>query len=124
MRWPVIVLLILNLTLVAQGCRPSARSHRSYDQIREMVAGKTTFEVERILGKPDLREAVLDDQRWVWWNYTFLDGDQYAPEVRGQVVHLEITFQNPHGPGARLPLTTWRVNGPMSVSYSRPNRSL
>jgi hypothetical protein len=108
--------MLLILGVVA--CRPGARSSQSYDQIRELVAGRTSTEVERLLGKPDLRETVLDDQRWVWWNYTFLDGDQYAPEIRGQVVHLEITFQAPPTPGAEA-----RVGGPLSVSYSKPSRS-
>jgi len=106
------------LILWTVACRPSARSSQSYDQIRELVTGRTAAEVERLLGKPDLRETVLDDQRWVWWNYTFLDGDQYAPEIRGQVVHLEITFQAPPTPRADA-----RVRGPLSVSYSKPSRS-
>lgn len=114
-------LLILSLVLAVQACRPSARSAHSFDQIRELVAGKTAGEVERILGRPDVRETVLDDQRWIWWNYTFLDGDQYAPEIRGQVVHLEIILQNPQGPGAPVPLAEWRVDGALSVSYSKPS---
>jgi hypothetical protein len=114
-------LLILCLVLAAQACKPSARSARSFDQIRELVAGRTAAEVEQLLGEPDLRETVLDDQRWIWWSYTFLDGDQYAPEIRGQVVHLEIIFQRPQGPGAGVPLAQWRVNGALSVSYSKPS---
>jgi hypothetical protein len=114
-------LLILGLALAVQAYQPSARSPRSYDQIRELVAGKTAGEVERILGRPDVRETVLDDQRWIWWSYTFLDGDQYAPEIRGQVVHLEIILQNPQGPGAAVPLAEWRVEGALSVSYSKPS---
>jgi hypothetical protein len=113
-----LILLLLSFLLATLACRPSARSSQSYDQIRELVAGKTATEVERLLGKPDLRETVLDDQRWVWWNYTFLDGDQYAPEIRGQVVHLEITFQKPPTPDADA-----RVGGPLSVSYSKLSRS-
>lgn len=110
------ILLLMLLAFLA--CGTSPRSHRSYDQIRDLVAGKTATEVEQLLGKPDLRETVLDDQRWIWWNYTFLDGDQYAPEIRGQVVHLEITFQNPSTPGADV-----RVGSSLSVSYSKPSRS-
>jgi hypothetical protein len=110
-------LLLLSVLAGLLACRPGARSSQSYDQIRELVTGRTATEVERLLGKPDLRETVLDDQRWVWWNYTFLDGDQYAPEIRGQVVHLEITFQAPPTPGVDA-----RV-GPLSVSYSKPSRS-
>jgi hypothetical protein len=110
----IIYLLILSLGLTSQGCRPSAKSQRSFDQIRELVQDRTASEVEKILGKPDMQEAVLDEQRWVWWNYTFLDGDQYAPEVRGQVVHLEILFRSSSS-SAGL-----RVAGPLAVSYSRP----
>jgi hypothetical protein len=107
-RWIVLALLVL----LVPGCRPSARSHRSYDEIRDLVAGRTAAEVERLLGPPDVRQSVLDDQRWVWWSYTVLDGPQYAPEVRGQLVHLEITFQKT--------ATEWRVSGPLAVSYSLP----
>lgn len=110
----IAALLILGLGLTSQGCRPSAKSQRSFDQIRELVQDRTAVEVEKLLGKPDVREAVLDEQRWVWWNYTFLDGDQYAPEVRGQVVHLEILFRSSSS-SARL-----RVAGPLAVSYSKP----
>ncbi len=116
-------LLILSLLLCLASCRPTARSQQSYDQIRRLVAGKDAAEVERLLGEPDLRSAVLGDSRWVWWNYTFLDGEQYAPEIRGQIVHLEITFQNPQGPGAPVPLAQWRVDGPLAVSYSKPSPS-
>jgi hypothetical protein len=113
----------VGLVLVCGACRPAARSSRSYDQIRELVAGRTAAEVERLLGQPDARETVLDESRWVWWNYTFLDGDQYAPEIRGQIVHLEILFRNPYRSGATVPLATWRVDGPLAVSYSRPLRT-
>jgi hypothetical protein len=104
------------LSLALTTCRPAARSPRSYDQIRLLVANKTGPDVERLLGPPDVRQTVLDDQRWIWWSYTFLDGDQYAPEIRGQIVHLEITLQNT----AAAP-TTWRVRGPMAVTYSVPS---
>jgi len=113
-KTPVILLLVLSLALAA--CHPSARSHRSYDQIRDLAADKTGPELERLLGPPDVRQNVLDDQRWIWWSYTFLDGDQYAPEIRGQIVHLEITLQNTKAAPA-----IWRVNGPMAVSYSIPS---
>lgn len=32
-------------------------------------------------------------ERWTWWNYTYLDGADYAPEERGTVVHLQIIFE-------------------------------
>ena len=118
-----IQILLLSLILLLLSCRPTAKSPRSYDQIRDLVTGKTGAEVERLLGPPDLREAVLDDQRWIWWNYTFLDGDQYAPEIRGQIVHLEIILKKPLASPA-LPITQWRAIGPLAVSYSKPSRGL
>lgn len=120
MRRPTVHVLILSLVILGQGCRPAARSQRSFDQIRDLVTRRTAGEVERLLGKPDLRETVLDEQRWIWWNYTFLAGEQYAPELRGRVVHLVITFKNPAGPGAPVPLPRWHVSGPLSVSYTQP----
>jgi hypothetical protein len=88
------------------------------------VAGKTAVEVEQMLGQPDVRQPVLlDDLRCIWWNYTFLDGVQYAPELRGEVVHLEIVFENPAAPGeAPRPTAEWRVSGPQAVSYSTPQK--
>ncbi len=119
----ILQLLLLGLFLFLLACRPSARSQRSYDQIHDLVTGKTGAEVEHLLGPPDLRESVLDDQRWIWWNYTFLDGDQYAPEIRGQIVHLEIVLKKPPGSIA-LPIAQWRAAGPLAVSYSKPSRNL
>ena len=114
--------MILSLLLGLASCRPAAKSQQSYDQIRRLVDGKTAAEVEGLLGQPDARETALGDSRWVWWNYTFLDGEQYAPEIRGQIVHLEITFRNPRGPGSPVPLAEWKVSGPLSVSYSKPSQ--
>jgi hypothetical protein len=115
--------LLLGLTLTILACQASPRSNRSYDDIRELILGKSGAEVERLLGEPDLRENVLDEQRWIWWNYTFLDGAQYAPEIRRQIVHLEITLKNPTPSDATIPAAQWRVTGPLSVSYSMPSRS-
>ena len=104
----------------AQAAGPS-RSQLSFDQIQSRVAGRTEAEGEGILGKPDTREArLVDDDVWIWWDYTYLDGEQYAPELRGQVVHLEITFDRPSGPaGQDSPKAAWRVAGPFSVNFSR-----
>jgi hypothetical protein len=107
------------------GCREPAsgvpRWRQSFDEIERRVTGKTEAEVEQILGKPDTREArLVDDDVWIWWDFTFLDGEQYAPEVRGQVVHLEITFDKPSGTEGRdVPHAAWRVAGPYSVNFSR-----
>jgi hypothetical protein len=119
-----LALLLLSLLLPLLACRPSPRSHRSYDQIRDEVTGKSGAEVEHLLGPPDVRESVLDEQRWIWWNYTFLDGDQYAPEIRGQIVHLEIILKKPAlSGGTAPPIAQWRATGPLSVGYSRPSGS-
>ena len=110
------------LVLVACG-KTAARSDRSFDQIRELVAGKSAAEVAALLGEPDTRESVLvGDERWIWWNYTFLDGEDLPPELRGQVVHLEITFERSPNPSASGE-SAWRVSGPLGVSYSLPARS-
>ena len=87
-----------------------------------MVQGKTASEIEEILGPPDSRQSLLlGDERWVWWNYTFLGGQDYSPEVRGKVVHLQITFANPELSGRdRPPYSRWRVEDPLSVSYLLP----
>ena len=117
--------LLALVALYACG-RLAARSDRSFDEIRELVSGKSAAEVTALLGKPDTQESILtDDQRWIWWNYTRLDGDQYPPEERGQVVHLEITFTRPAAPAADTALaggsSTWRVASPLGVSYTVPS---
>jgi hypothetical protein len=82
--------------LVLHGCAPAAKSAKSFDEIHKMVAGKTAAEVKQLLGPPDnVDKLLLGDERWVWWNYTFLEGTKWAPEMRGKVVHLEITFEGP-----------------------------
>ena len=113
---------LLILTALCACRRLAARSDRSFDEIRDMVSGKTAAEVTALLGKPDTQENILtDDERWIWWNYTRLDGDQYPPEERGQVVHLEITFTRPAA-GAALAGgdSVWRVASPLGVSYTVP----
>ena len=103
--------------LFLAACKSNARSGESFDQICSRVAGKTAAEVESLLGKPDARERLpMGDWRWIWWNYTFLDGEGYPPELRGRIVHLEILFSNPSRPS--LPKSQWRVVGPLAVSYA------
>jgi hypothetical protein len=123
-RVPLFLLVAASLLGLA-ACRPAARSGRSFDQVQKLVAGRTASEVATLLGPPDARQELLaDDERWVWWNYTFLDGANYAPEIRGQVVHLEITFESPSlastGVAPPVPREQWRVSGPLGVSYSLP----
>ena len=105
------------------GCSQSSgsRSAKSFDEIRVMVAGKTEAEVKKLLGDPDHREKLLfGDERWTWWNYTYL-GKDWAPEVRGKVVHLEITFAGPLVATAGLDEPShWRVSEPYGVGFLFP----
>ena len=112
---------ILVLGLLA-ACHGSPRSNKSFDQIRVLVLGKSASEVEEILGPPDSRQPLLlGDERWIWWNYTYLGGQDYSPEIRGQTVHLQITFANPDLSGRdRPPYSRWRIEDPLSVSYLLP----
>lgn len=112
--------LALFLFLLAS-CNSSPRSDRSFDQIRDMVFGKTASEIEGILGAPDSRQSILGDERWLWWDYTYLGGKDYRPEVRGQIVHLQITFRKPGIAGPRPSYSEWRVLEPQDVSYLLPD---
>jgi hypothetical protein len=108
------------LLLVCAQCRHVGPAEKSFDQISALVEGRTADEIEKLLGSPNTRQTVLfGDERWIWWNYTFLDGKDYAPQVRGRVVHLEILFKNPTPPGnSRLPYSQWHIVSPYGVSYS------
>ena len=73
-----------------------------------------------MLGSPDTRQAVFDaDERWIWWNYTFLDGPAHPPELRGRVVHLEIVFLNPGG-GQTDDYSAWVADEALSPNYRLP----
>jgi outer membrane protein assembly factor BamE (lipoprotein component of BamABCDE complex) len=114
-------LLLLLMLLLLAGCSPAARSEKSFDEIRMLVAGKTEAEVTKLLGNPDHRETLpFGDERWTWWNYTYL-GKEFAPEVRGKIVHLEITFAGPlvAAAGGDEP-SGWRVSEPYGVGFSLP----
>ena len=120
--------IIFSLTLVIciQGaCRPRAKSDKSYDQICKLVAGKTEAEVARLLGQPDrLDKLPYGEERWTWWNYTYLAGQSWAPEVRDKIVHLEITFVGPIvAPVGIQERSTWRVSEPYGVGYVIPDNS-
>ena len=111
------MLVLLSLA----GCSPTARSKKSLDEIRTLVAGKTQAEVKSLLGAPDHREKlVFGVERWTWWNYTYL-GKSWAPEVQGKIVHLEITFAGPLGTTADGDEPSrWRVSEPYGVGFSLP----
>lgn len=100
---------------------PRPRSEHSFDEIAGRVVEMDAAQVSMWLGEPDTRQPVLlNDERWIWWNYTFLSGDRYPPEARGRPVHLEITFRAP-GP-AEVPRNRarWRIAEPFGVSYQIP----
>jgi hypothetical protein len=122
-----ILLTSLTFLLISvAGCSgPRARSERSFDQIQALARGKSAEQILRLLGEPDSREKLFDsDERWVWWNYTFLDGRDCPPEMRGRVVHLEIVFRNPGASGParteRRPYSEWRVDDAFGVAYRTP----
>src|SRR5215203_463512 len=94
MRQNIRVWLCLLLCLFTACNYQRAKSENGFNKIREEMKGKTPDEVERMLGKPDSKQVMLSSgERWIWWNYTSLEGQDYPPEVRGKVVHLEIIFQ-------------------------------
>lgn len=116
----IAVLLLLGISM---GCNhPRARSAKAFDDISTLVKGKTSSEVERLLGRPDNREAmVVSGERWTWWNYTFLGGSKYPPEERGRVVHLEIIFEPERAEsGSTTATPVLRVMEPLGVSYTMP----
>jgi hypothetical protein len=116
--------ILISFILLALGfsCFPAARPTISFDEICKNVEGKTTVEVEKILGKPSYQKVNdLGEEKWIWWNYAVLDGDSYPPEVRGQVVHIEITFTKPvRAFEQALPHSQWRVRRPFGVSFLLP----
>jgi len=105
------------------GCRgPRARSDHSFNEIQALVRGKTAQQILQLLGEPDSRQEVFDaDERWIWWNYTFLDGKDCPPEMRGRVVHLEIVVRNPERKRAsRRPYSEWQVDDAFGITYQAP----
>lgn len=111
--------------LLILGCRETAsRSQRSFDEIRQLIADKSAAEVTRLLGEPDTRQQIFNsDERWIWWNYTFLDGNDYPPEIRGAVVHLEIVFKNPaRAHEERRPYSDWRIDDALGVHFKLPSQ--
>ena len=110
------------LALVFAACSQQGhKSQKCFDDIRDMVKGRTAAEVASLLGEPDSRQPlVLSGERWIWWNYTYLDGHNYPPEKRGQVVHLEIIFERePNETGnTKAALSSLRMTDPLAVSYT------
>jgi hypothetical protein len=118
--------LLIGLALLATaaaGCGgPRARSHRSFEEIQALARGKNAQQLLQLLGEPDSRQQVFDaGEQWIWWNYTFLDGKDFPPEMRGRVVHLEIVVRGPRGERAgRRPYSEWLVDDAFGISYQKP----
>jgi len=96
-----------------------------------MVKGKTAEQVEQMLGQPDSRQRMtLSAERWIWWNYTYLDGNNYPPEVRGRVVHLEVifeparSFKTEQTPTEEQTPSELIAADPLSVSYTVPEKTM
>jgi hypothetical protein len=119
-----VLLAGLALLLIGTGgCRgPRARSDRSFAEIQALARSKTAQQILQLLGEPDSRQEVFDaGERWIWWNYTFLDGKDCPPEMRGRVVHLEIVVRNPDRRHAsRRPYSEWQVDGAFGITYQAP----
>ncbi len=108
----------------AAGCGAShARSNRSFDEIQAQARGKTAQQILDLLGDPDSRQEVFDaGERWIWWNYTFLDGKDCPPEMRGRVVHLEIVVRDPEKVSVdRRPYSEWQVDDAFGITYRAPS---
>jgi hypothetical protein len=118
----LILFLAILLFLCLGGCYATPHSNRSFDEIRSLVQGKTAAEIETLLGPPNSKQtSALGDERWIWWNYTFLGGQDYSPESRGKIVHLQIVFSNPDPTVTeKPPYSKWQIVDPMSVSYLLP----
>lgn len=111
----------VGMALMAVTACHRARYERSFDKICAQVSGKTAAEVEALLGRPNSKVRLpIGDWRYVWWNYALLEGDNYPPELRGKTVHLEIMLSSPMRQS--VPLSQWRVEGPLAVSYEIPRR--
>lgn len=109
--------------LLLVGCHEvTSRSDRSFDEIHRLVRGKTASQILHLLGEPDSRQVIFDaDERWIWWNYTFLDGNDCPPELRGRVVHLEIVVRNPdRHHEKRRPYSEWQVDDALGITYRAP----
>jgi hypothetical protein len=86
------------------------------------VQGKTASEIEALLGAPDTRQTTeLGTVQWIWWNYTYLGGKDYAPEFRDRPVHLQIVFADPSfAETEKTPVSKLRIVDPSRVSYLLP----
>lgn len=120
--------LVALLALIFVACsQQGPKSKKCFDDIRDMVKEKTAAEVEGLLGEPDTRQPlVLLGERWIWWNYTYLDGKNYPPEMRGRLVHLEIIFERnlKEKGNTKAALSDLRIIDPLSVSYTLAQKAM
>jgi len=121
-RWAFALLL---LSALACGLGSSVPvSERSFDEVCLLVRGKSAAEAEALLGPPDTRQVVFGgDERWIWWNYTFLEGPAHPPEVRGKVVHFEIVFLRPDVNERATDYSSWLVDEVLGPAYRLPGTS-
>ncbi len=122
----VVIVLAFLLTGVAACRGPQARSDRSFDEIQAQARGKTAQQILDLLGEPDSRQKVFDaGERWIWWNYTFLDGKDCPPEMRGRVVHLEIVVRDPEKVSVDpRPYSKWQVDDAFGITYRAPSSDI
>ena len=116
----VMAVAFLGLVLADRGHRP--RSRPSFDEIAKLVEGKTAGQVIALLGVPDTRQpAFVHEERWIWCDFTTLDGLDHPPELRGRVVHLEIIFRDPDPLAtASRPHEAWTIDEVQGVSFRLP----
>jgi hypothetical protein len=116
-----IFLVIFILLIAASSCGPSRKKALSFDEIRDRIKGKTAAEALEVLGEPDSRQKMLlFSERWIWWNYTYLKGKNYPPELRGKKVHLEIIFDRSEpAPGnSNPPPSKLRATDSLQITYT------
>jgi hypothetical protein len=118
--WKILGLACLALAGSGRAVRPPGLP-RPLAEIARLVANRSESEVEKILGPPGARTPPLaDEEVCIWWSATYLEGEQYPPELLGMPLHLEITFTKPAGaPGGAFPRSAWRVAGPFAVNSSQ-----
>lgn len=98
--------------------------HRSFDELRRRLEGKSAAETVELLGEPDTRQEVFGgDMRFIWWRRAVLDGPNYAPEVRGRVVHVQIVFRNPGARAAGASYASWQMDEGLGIGFWLPGES-
>ena len=98
--------------------------HRSFDEIKLLLKGKSAAETLSILGEPDTRREVFGgDLRFIWWSRAVLDGKEYPPELRGRVVHVQIVFRNPGPRAARASFENWQMDEGLGIGFWLPGES-